>query len=99
MPELHRQGQNGETTKTYSIDHPIFQREAENLFCRVPVSMTAAALGGEIEAPLIDGGRSRVKVPAGCMPGARFRVSVGGKLHTVRVPQGARPGTMLTVLL
>ncbi|WP_375260758.1 molecular chaperone DnaJ [Palleronia sp.] len=55
-------------------DHPIFQREAENLFCRVPVSMTSAALGGDIEVPTIDGGRSRVKIPAGSQSGKQMRL-------------------------
>ena len=55
-------------------DHPIFQREAENLFCRVPVSMTSAALGGDIEVPTIDGGRSRVKIPAGAQSGKQMRL-------------------------
>ena len=45
--------------------HELFEREENNLFCRVPVSMTAAAMGGDIEVPTIDGGRSRVKIPAG----------------------------------
>jgi hypothetical protein len=45
-----------------------------DLFCRVPVSMTAAALGGEIEVPTIDGGRSRVKVPAGSQSGKQMRL-------------------------
>ena len=45
--------------------HPIFERDNQNLYCRIPVSMTTAALGGEIEAPTLDGGRTRVKVPAG----------------------------------
>ncbi len=55
-------------------DHPIFTREAENLFCRVPVSVTAAALGGDIEVPTIDGGRSRVKIPAGSQSGKQMRL-------------------------
>ncbi len=55
-------------------DHPIFTREAENLFCRVPVSMAAAALGGDIEVPTIDGGRSRVKIPAGSQSGKQMRL-------------------------
>ncbi|SFH07456.1 molecular chaperone DnaJ [Palleronia marisminoris] len=55
-------------------DHPIFQREAENLFCRVPVSMTSAALGGDIEVPTIDGGRSRVKIPGGSQSGKQMRL-------------------------
>jgi molecular chaperone DnaJ len=55
-------------------EHPIFQRDAHNLFCRVPVSMTEAALGGDIEVPTIDGGRSRVKVPAGSQSGKHMRL-------------------------
>ncbi len=55
-------------------EHPIFQREAQNLYCRVPVSMTDAALGGEIEVPTIDGGRSRVKIPPGSQTGKQMRL-------------------------
>ncbi|NIZ10371.1 molecular chaperone DnaJ [Pseudooceanicola sp. HF7] len=54
--------------------HPIFEREGVNLFCRVPVSMTAAALGGDIEVPTIDGGRSRVKIPEGSQSGRQMRL-------------------------
>ena len=43
--------------------HKIFEREGTNLFCRVPVSMTTAALGGDIEVPTIDGGRSARENP------------------------------------
>ncbi|MGA1760765.1 MAG: molecular chaperone DnaJ [Paracoccaceae bacterium] len=56
----------------------IFQREGTNLFCRVPVSMAAAALGGDIEVPTIDGGRSRVKVPAGSQSGRQMRLRSKG---------------------
>ncbi|WP_299648924.1 molecular chaperone DnaJ [uncultured Jannaschia sp.] len=55
-------------------DHPIFQRDGVNLYCSVPVSMTSAALGGEVEVPTIDGGRSRVKVPAGSQTGRQMRL-------------------------
>lgn len=58
--------------------HEIFQREGNNLFCRVPVSMTAAALGGDIEVPTIDGGRSRVKVPSGSQSGRQMRLRAKG---------------------
>jgi len=54
--------------------HPIFQRDGANIFCRVPVRMTQAALGGEIEVPVIDGSRTKVKVPAGSQSGEQFRV-------------------------
>ncbi|MBY4894282.1 molecular chaperone DnaJ [Rhodobacteraceae bacterium N5(2021)] len=55
-------------------DHPLFQRDGMDLFCRVPVSMVSAALGGEIEVPTIDGGRSRVRVPEGSQSGRQMRL-------------------------
>lgn len=55
-------------------DHPLFQRDGVNLFCRVPVSIASAALGGDIEVPSIDGGRARVKVPAGSQTGKQMRL-------------------------
>jgi molecular chaperone DnaJ len=55
-------------------DHPLFQRDGQHLYCRVPVSMTSAAMGGDIEVPTIDGGRSRVKVPAGSQSGKQMRL-------------------------
>ncbi|MCR9113884.1 MAG: molecular chaperone DnaJ [Rhodobacteraceae bacterium] len=54
--------------------HEIFEREEINLFCRVPVSMAKAALGGDIEVPTIDGGRSRVKIPEGSQSGRQMRL-------------------------
>ncbi|AWZ20023.1 chaperone Hsp40, co-chaperone with DnaK [Roseovarius sp. EC-HK134] len=54
--------------------HELFEREETNLFCRVPVSMTKAALGGDIEVPTIDGGRSRVKIPPGSQSGRQMRL-------------------------
>ncbi len=59
-------------------DHPLFQRDGMDLFCRVPVSMVSAALGGEIEVPTIDGGRSRVRVPEGSQSGRQMRLRSKG---------------------
>ncbi|MDR5653101.1 molecular chaperone DnaJ [Ruixingdingia sedimenti] len=59
-------------------DHPIFQRDGVHLYCRVPVSIATAALGGEVEVPTIDGGRSRVKVPAGSQTGKQMRLRSKG---------------------
>ncbi|MHA7887533.1 MULTISPECIES: molecular chaperone DnaJ [Roseicyclus] len=67
-------------------DHPLFQRDGIDLFCRVPVSMTKAALGGEVEVPTIDGGRSRVKVPEGSQSGRQMRLRGKG------MPQLRGPG-------
>ncbi len=54
--------------------HELFARDGVSLNCRVPVSMSAAALGGDIEVPTIDGGRSRVKIPAGSQSGRQMRL-------------------------
>ena len=54
--------------------HALFERDGPNLYCRVPVSIAKAALGGEIEVPTIDGGRSRVKVPEGSQSGRQMRL-------------------------
>ena len=59
-------------------DHTIFERDGTNLFCHVPVSMTSAAMGGDIEVPNIDGGRSRVKIPAGSQSGRQMRLRSKG---------------------
>jgi molecular chaperone DnaJ len=58
--------------------HSIFQRDGANIFCRVPLRMTQAALGGEIEVPTIDGSAAKVKIPAGTQTGEQFRLRSKG---------------------
>ena len=58
--------------------HAMFQRDGADLHCRVPISMVTAAMGGEFEVPAIDGGKARVKVPAGTQTGRRFRLAAKG---------------------
>ncbi|WP_223425157.1 molecular chaperone DnaJ [Tateyamaria pelophila] len=59
-------------------EHKLFERDGSNLFCRVPVSMGTAALGGSIEVPTIDGGRGRVQIPAGSQSGRQMRLRSKG---------------------
>ena len=54
--------------------HKFFKRDAANLYCRVPIAMTTATLGGEIEVPTIAGKRSNVKIPGGTQTGQQFRL-------------------------
>jgi molecular chaperone DnaJ len=58
--------------------HELFERDGANLYCRAPLAMTKAALGGEIEIPTIDGGRSKVKIPEGSQSGKRMRLKGKG---------------------
>jgi molecular chaperone DnaJ len=74
--------------------HPIFQRDGANLFCRVPISMTMAALGGEIEVPTIDGGSADVKIDSGTQSGHRARMKHKG----MSVLRGASRGDLYVEL-
>ncbi len=58
--------------------HEFFQRDGADLFCRIPVSMTTAALGGQFEVATMDGTKSRVKVPEGTQTGKQFRLKGKG---------------------
>jgi molecular chaperone DnaJ len=67
--------------------HEFFQRDGADIFCRVPISMTTAALGGEFQVPTIDGGKTKVKVPEGTQTGKQFRLKGKGMpvLRSTRV--------------
>ncbi|MGF7171016.1 molecular chaperone DnaJ [Sphingobium xanthum] len=53
--------------------HAIFEREGTNLFCRVPISFTMAALGGEIHVPGLDGVEHEIRIPSGIQSGKQLR--------------------------
>ncbi|MBV8979197.1 MAG: molecular chaperone DnaJ [Alphaproteobacteria bacterium] len=54
--------------------HALFQRDGHDLYCRAPISFIAAALGGTIEVPTLDGGRTKVSIPEGTQSGRQFRL-------------------------
>src|ERR671921_451624 len=54
--------------------HQFFQRDGADLFCRVPISMVTAALGGEFTVPTLDGSEAKVKVPEATQSGKQFRL-------------------------
>ena len=58
--------------------HAFFQREGADLYCRVPISMVTAALGGAVDVPTIDGDKTKVKIPEGTQSQKRFRLSGKG---------------------
>jgi molecular chaperone DnaJ len=68
-------GPNGDLYVFLSVEqHPIFQRDGHDLYCRVPVSFVTAALGGTVEVPILDGGKAQVKVAEGTQTGRQFRI-------------------------
>ncbi|MGI4778746.1 MAG: molecular chaperone DnaJ [Janthinobacterium lividum] len=53
--------------------HELFEREGDDLHCVVPVSMTTAALGGEIDVPTLKGAAA-IDIPEGTQSGKQFRL-------------------------
>jgi molecular chaperone DnaJ len=70
--------------------HSIFKRQGDTLFCEVPLSLTTATLGGEIEVPTLDG-RVNLKIPAGTQTGRKFKI--GGK--GVKSVRSGRQGDLI----
>ena len=72
-------GGNGDLYIFVSVEnHSIFKRAEENLFFEFPISLADAALGTIVEVPTIDGGKAKVKVPAGTQNGKQFRLKNKG---------------------
>lgn len=58
--------------------HKLFKRQGGDIFCRIPIPMTTAALGGELEVPTIDGSKAKMKIPMGTQSGHQFRLKSKG---------------------
>jgi molecular chaperone DnaJ len=69
--------------------HEIFEREGDDLHCQVPVSMTAAALGGEIQVPTL-AGQVGIDIPDGTQHGKTFRIKGKG----IKGLRGSYPGDL-----
>jgi molecular chaperone DnaJ len=54
-------------------EHAVFQREADDLHCEVPISITKAALGGTVEVPTLSG-KGEIEIPEGTQPAKTFRL-------------------------
>lgn len=71
-------------------EHPIFTRDGSDLYCEMPISFAAAALGGELEVPTLDG-RVKIKVNPETQTGRLFRLRGKG----VRSVHGGEVGDLL----
>lgn len=60
------------------LPHDIFKVEKNDLHIKVPVSYAKAALGGSVDVPTIEGGKVRIKIPAGCQTDSILRVKEKG---------------------
>jgi molecular chaperone DnaJ len=91
----HRGGTSGDLYVVLHIqDHPVFQRDEDDLLCEVPVAFTQAALGAEIDVPTLTG-KAQIRLPAGTQTGASFRLKGRG----VRSLQGSGVGDLLVKIV
>ena len=72
------------------LPHALFEREGADLHLEIPVSIVTAALGGEIEAPTLAGGRAKLKIPAGAQSGGVLRLRGKGHDDFARQRLGGR---------
>ena len=75
--------------------HNIFTRERNDLYITAGILPTTAMIGGEIEVPTIDGGKTTVKIPAGTQYGDKIRVA--GKGMNILNSGGRRGDLILNV--
>ncbi|MDG2286005.1 MAG: molecular chaperone DnaJ, partial [Alphaproteobacteria bacterium] len=66
-------------------EHQIFKRDGADIYCRVPLQMTTAALGGQIEVPTVEGARARITINPGTQTGTQFRLR-GKGMSVLRSP-------------
>jgi molecular chaperone DnaJ len=70
-------------------EHPVFQRDGDDLHCEIPISMTTAALGGKVRVPLLSG-RAEIDLPEGTQTGKTFRLRGKG----IKGLRSAYPGDL-----
>ncbi len=52
----------------------IFKRDGNNVYCDIPVTITQATLGADIEIPMVDGSKEKYKIPEGTQTGTDFTI-------------------------
>ncbi len=67
--------------------HDIFERRGNDIYCEIPVSFVVAAMGGEIEVPILNG-KAKLKVPAGTQSNTIFRMHGKGVHYLNRLGAG-----------
>ena len=58
-------------------EHQFFERRGADLYCTIPLSVTQAALGTELQVPSLNG-EEKLKIPEGTQSGAVFRIKGKG---------------------
>ena len=58
--------------------HPLYVRKDDHELCDIPVTVTQATLGAELEIPMVDGSKERFKIPEGTQTGTKFKIKQKG---------------------
>ena len=70
-----RGGPKGDLYITVKIKrHSIYTRKGNNVLCEVPITITQASLGAELEIPMVDGSKEKYKIPDGTQTGTKFTI-------------------------
>lgn len=70
-----RGGQKGDLYITVKIKkHSIYTRRGNNVLCEIPITITQATLGAELEIPMVDGTKEKYKIPDGTQTGTKFTI-------------------------
>ena len=70
-----RGGEKGDMHLTVHVKrHSIFKRDGTNVLCDIPITMTQATLGAELEIPMVDGEKVKYKIPEGTQTGTKFNI-------------------------
>jgi molecular chaperone DnaJ len=68
-------GPNGDLYITVRIKrHSIYTRKGNNVLCEVPITITQATLGADLEIPMVDGSKETYKIPEGTQTGTKFTI-------------------------
>ena len=68
--------------------HSIYTRKGNNVLCDIPITITQATLGAEIEIPMVDGSKEKYKIPEGTQTGTKFTIRDKGFKYVNSTSQG-----------
>ena len=82
-------GPNGDLYITLKIKkHRVFSRDGNNVLCEVPITITQAVLGAELEIPMVDGSKEKYRIPEGTQTGTKFTIRNKGFKYINSTNQG-----------
>jgi molecular chaperone DnaJ len=89
-------GSRGDLIIVTEVDaHPVFERKGDNIYVKVPVTVTEAALGAKVEVPTLEGS-SVIRIPPGTQSGQTLRLR-GKGAPSLRGPSGLRGDEFIEV--